>query len=76
MSSRNRDSGQGGTQGRDSGAGILNDGHRATEIGSRNQPLHGFLLNGLDIKCEEMLVLYSKYPKLAYFQSKIDRVIT
>ena len=27
---------------------------------NRNQSLHGFLLYGLDIKCEEMLVLYSK----------------
>ena len=30
----------------------------------------------LDRKCEEMLIFYSKWPKLAFIRSKVDRVIT
>ena len=39
---------------------VRNNSYLATLPIARSQSLHGFLLNGLDIKFEEMLVLYSK----------------
>ena len=39
---------------------VRNNSYLATLPIARSQSLHGFLLNDLDIKFEEMLVLYSK----------------